>query len=148
MENPWTIGGKRVMISEPEQKWELGINHDINEGPQVLKHNEDLFIVYSGRESWLRHYKLGMVKLKSLDSGPLDTNSWTKSGPVFESSDSVYGPGHASFTKSQDGTEWWIAYHAKKDTTPSWENRYAHLKSFTWNKDGTPDFGNPVPQVK
>lgn len=144
MENPWTIGSKRVLISEPDQEWEIGIKHDINEGPEVLRHNGDIFIIYSARESWLRHYKLGMLKFTSAEANPLDPDNWTKSGPVFKSTNEVFGPGHASFTLSPDGTEYWIVYHAKKDTTPGWGNRYVNMKQFTWNTDGTPNFGKPV----
>lgn len=144
MENPWTLGSERVLISEPDQEWEIGIKHDINEGPEVLKHNDEIFIIYSARESWLKHYKLGMLKLKNAKSDPLNPDNWTKSGPVFKSTDEVFGPGHASFTRSPDGTEYWIIYHAKKDSTPGWGNRNVNMKRFTWNDDGTPDFGKPT----
>lgn len=145
MENPTKIGNKRILISEPDQEWEIGIKHDLNEGPEVLKHDNDIFVIYSARESWLKYYKLGMLKLKKSDADPLNPDSWIKSGPVFRSSDSVFGPGHASFTQSPDNTESWIVYHAKKDTTPGWGNRHVNVKPFTWNNDGTPNFGEPVP---
>lgn len=144
MKNPWTIGSRRVKISEPDQEWEVGINHDINEGPEVLRHNQDIFIIYSARESWLKYYRLGMLKLKSSNADPLDPNNWNKSGPVFQSRDRAFGPGHASFTLSPDKTQYWIVYHAKRDTTPGWGNRYVNMKPFKWNEDGTPNFGKPV----
>src|SRR3989440_1531280 len=38
----------------------------------------------------------------------MDPGNWTKSGPVFTGTATVYGVGHASFTVSPDGTEDWI----------------------------------------
>ena len=59
MENPWTIGSDRVKISSPVESWERGTELDLNEGPQFLFHDDDVFIVYSTRESWLPDYRLG-----------------------------------------------------------------------------------------
>src|SRR5688572_17114344 len=56
MKNPWTIEGKRVLISSPVFEWEkFGDLHDannpphvnVNEGPQLLRNGNRLFIVYS-----------------------------------------------------------------------------------------------------
>jgi GH43 family beta-xylosidase len=55
----------------------------------------------------------------------------------------VHGTGHASFTTSPDGSEDWIVYHTKKDTEPGW-NRYIFAQPFTWGKEGSPQFGEPV----
>ena len=48
------------------------------------------------------------------DSDPLNPASWIKSGPVFTGNDRIHGVGHASFTTSPDGNEYWIYYHSKK----------------------------------
>ena len=69
---------------------------------------------------------------------------WTKSAaPVFARAGSVYGPGHASFTTSPDGTEWWMVYHAKVSTAPGWD-RVIRAQEFGWSADGAPSFGAPV----
>jgi GH43 family beta-xylosidase len=117
---------------------------DINEGAEVLKTDTSVFIIYSCRESWLKEYRLGQLKLKSYDADPLKPGNWIKSGPVFQGTDEVHGTGHASFVKSPDGTENWIIYHSKKSTEPGW-NRDVRMQQFHWNKDGSPDFGKPVP---
>lgn len=142
MENPWTIGSERVRISSPVEPWERGTELDLNEGPQLLFHGDDVFIIYSTRESWLVEYKLGQLRLVGDD--PLDPAGWEKSGPVFTGTDQVYGVGHASFTTSPDGTEDWIVYHSKANTTPGWE-RVIRMQPFGWKADGSPDFGTPVP---
>ncbi len=143
MSNPWTISSSRVEISSPTASWEKGPELDLQEGPEVLKHNDETFIIYSTQDSWLKTYKLGQLKLKSVTSDPMNPDSWTKSGPVFEGDGQVYGVGHASFTTSPDGTEDWIVYHTKKDSTPGW-SREIFMQPFTWKNDGDPDFGKPV----
>ena len=143
MANPWTISTDRVRISSPVQPWERGeeVDFGINEGPQVLKHEQRVFIIYSTRESWLPHYRLGQLELTG--DNPLDPASWRKTGPVFTGTESVHGVGHASFTTSPDGSEHWIVYHSKKATDPGWD-RSIRMQPFSWNPDGSPDFGEPV----
>jgi len=135
--NPWTICGKRVKISSPTESWELGTELSLNEGPQFLYHENDVFIVYSTNESWLPSYKLGLLKLVG---DPLNPSDWIKIGPVFEGNEKVYGVGHASFTVSPDGSENWIVYHTKASKRPGWE-RLVHTQPFFWNSDGLPFFG-------
>jgi hypothetical protein len=81
-------------------------------------------------------------------SDPLQASSWTKkSTPVFQRNDAagVYGPGHNGFFTSPDGTENWIVYHANNSTNGGCGNgRTTRAQKFTWNADGTPNFGTPV----
>lgn len=144
MSNPWTISSARVKISSPEQPWETGGPLDLNEGPQFLMRNGQVFIIYSTRESWTPEYRLGQLKLIDPSKPPLNAANWEKSGPVFQGTEKVLGTGHASFTQSPDGKQWWIFYHAKKSKNPGWE-RDLRLQRFTWKADGSPDFGMPVP---
>ena len=78
----------------------------------------------------------------------LDAKSWDKSPePVFQKSDenSVFGPGHNGFFKSPDGTEDWIVYHANDNAGDGCVGkRTTRVQKFTWNADGTPNFGTPV----
>jgi GH43 family beta-xylosidase len=141
MSNPYTISGSRVRISSPVEPWERGTELDLQEGPQFLKHGGQTFLIYSTRESWLEHYRLGQLRLTGTD--PLRAASWTKSGPVFQPIPGVPGVGHASFTVSPDGTEDWIVYHAKTSTTPGWD-RVIRMQKFTWNPDNSPNFGSPA----
>jgi GH43 family beta-xylosidase len=147
MANPWTVGGPRAQISAPTEAWERRVDPtdglDLNEGPQVLERNGSTFIIYSTRESWTPAYRLGMLRLNGPAADPMQRSGWTKSGPVFQQANGVYGPGHNGFAKSPDGTQDWIIYHAKVDTGPNW-NRVIRLQPFTWRADGSPDFGEPV----
>lgn len=143
MKNPWTISSNRVKISSPQEPWEINGGLPINEGPQVLKHEEEVFIIYSAGQSWLPTYKLGLLHLKSAHANPMDPDNWVKKGPVFQGTEQVYGVGHASFTTSPDGTESWIVYHTKVSPEPGW-NRVVHMQPFSWNTDGSPHFGAPI----
>jgi len=142
MENPWTIKGERVKISEPEYEWEKVGNPLINEGPEILKNDDTVFIIYSASGSWTDNYCLGKLTLTS--ENPLEENVWIKyPSPVFSGTSSVISPGHASFTKSPDESEDWIIYHTAKHKGAGWD-RNIRMQKFNWNEDGTPCFGYPV----
>ncbi|MFA5330168.1 MAG: glycoside hydrolase family 43 protein [Prolixibacteraceae bacterium] len=147
MENPWTMKGKRVKLSSPVESWETGGPLNLNEGPEILKNGDEVFVVYSCRESWLVEYRLGMLQLINHAGNILDRVNWKKTGLVFQGNSSVYGVGHCSFAKSPDDTEDWIIYHSKKSTTAGWE-RDVRMQPFNWNADGTPHFGSPIPAGK
>ncbi|QKJ33155.1 glycoside hydrolase family 43 protein [Mucilaginibacter mali] len=156
MKNPYTISSERVKISSPEFEWEkFGDLHDannpphvnVNEGPEILKHGNQIFLIYSASGCWTDHYALGMLSAK-VSADLMDPKSWKKSEkPVFETSkeNSVYAPGHNSFFKSPDGREDWIIYHANPGPGCGCGNqRSPRIQKFGWKKDGSPDFGIPV----
>lgn len=155
LKNPWTIEGKRVKISSPEYPWEkhgdlpgqIPDHVNVNEGPQILTHEDDVFLIYSAGGCWTDFYCLGMLTLVNKDD-LLDPDSWKKNPkPVFKGSkkNSVYASGHNSFFKSPDGSEYWILYHANDAPGEGCgEDRSPRMQPFHWNEDGTPDFGVPV----
>jgi GH43 family beta-xylosidase len=139
-----TISSNRVLLATPTAAWERDTALDLEEGPELLEHAGQEFIVYSTHASWLPDYELGQLRLVSPTADPMDPANWTKSnGPVFKGTGSVYGVGHASFTTSPDGTQDWIVYHSKVDPSPGW-NRDIRTQQFSWNADGSPNFGTPV----
>ncbi len=142
MSNPWTISGERVRISSPELDWEKHGRPLINEGPEVLWHGDKLCLIYSASGSWGDDYCLGQLAWTGGDV--LDPKSWVKKPiPVFSRTQDVFGPGHCSFVKSPDGKEDWIIYHSAKSSGAGW-NRRVNMQRFTWNLDGSPDFGKPI----
>ncbi|MFD0203158.1 MULTISPECIES: family 43 glycosylhydrolase [Saccharothrix] len=145
LSNPYTISGSRRTISQPTLSWERQ-THPVNEGGEPLYHNGRTMIVYSASACWGPDYKLGLLTLTGTD--PLNRAHWTKSpNPVFQRNDAngVYAPGHNGFFKSPDGTEDWIVYHANDSASGGCDmNRSTRAQKFTWNADGTPNFGTPV----
>jgi GH43 family beta-xylosidase len=148
LENPWTIKGPQEMIAKPEYDWET-IGFWVNEGPAVLKRNGKIFISFSGSATD-ENYAMGLLTADE-NSDVMDPNSWCKSKePVFKTcyESGQYGPGHNSFTVSDDGSQDTLVYHVRNYTEivgdPLYDpNRHTCAKEFTWNPDGTPNFGFP-----
>jgi GH43 family beta-xylosidase len=137
--NPWTISTNRVLLSSPDAEWERGPELDLLEGPEFLQRGGDVFVLYSTRDSWLKEYALGQLRLRDTAANPLDPSSWTKSGPVFTGNARVFGVGHASFVTTSDGAEHWIVYHSKDSPAPGWR-RSVFMQPFTWSPTGNPLF--------
>lgn len=149
MSNPWTIQGKQVCLTIPEYDWEC-IGFLVNEGPAVLKRNGRIFISYSASATD-HNYCMGLLTALETED-LLNPASWTKSpAPVFTSNSeaSVFGPGHNSFTVSEDGNHDILIYHARSyKEIEGFElndpNRHTRAQRFAWNRDGTPYFGSPI----
>ena len=148
MENPWTLKSKAVLLSKPEYDWETKL-YWVNEGPAVIKKNGKVFITYSASATD-ENYCMGMLTADE-NSNLLDRNSWIKSKePVFKTSyeNNQYGPGHNSFTVSEDGKLDLLVYHSRnclelKGDPLSDPNRHARIEIIHWNDDGTPNLGMP-----
>jgi GH43 family beta-xylosidase len=148
LDKPWIISGEPVKLSSPEHDWEIQL-HRVNEGPAVLKRNGRIYMAYSASGTDDR-YCMGLLTADET-SDLLDPASWTKSKePVFVSNEtaSEYGPGHNSFTVSEDGSADLIVYHARpyKEIIgdPLYDpNRHARVQRLLWKPDGTPFFGKP-----
>ena len=145
LSNPWTAAGTRHLLSTPGYSWET-VGGGVNEGAEVLQHGGRTFIVFSASHCSTPDYKLGILTYNGGD--PLNSSSWVKSStPVFQRDNAagVYGPGHNGFFKSPDGTEDWIVYHATTNPGGNCDlNRSTRAQKFTWNADGTPNFGTPA----
>jgi GH43 family beta-xylosidase len=145
LSNPWTTAGTRRILSTPTYSWET-VGGAVNEGAEVLQRNGKTFIIFSASHCSTAEYKLGMLTYNGGD--PLNSSSWVKSpNPVFQRNNAagVYGPGHGGFFKSPDGTEDWMVYHATTNANGNCDmNRSTRAQKFTWNADGTPNFGVPI----
>ncbi len=152
MSNPWTIDSPRTLISKPTYAWEVhgdlpGRHVNVNEGPEILKHRGKIFLSYSASGCWTDFYSLGLLQAEH-NANLLNANSWTKLDHTFLGTDpsaQAFGPGHNGFFKSPNGKEDWIIYHANPKPGEGCENeRSPRIQRFTWNADGTPNFGTPV----
>lgn len=161
MKNPWTLEGPRTMITTPTLAWERiderfkpeGPNGEVkhvyvNEGPEALIHNGRLFVVYSASGCWTDHYSLGEVELKK-GGDPMDAKAWVKNPEpqfVTDPEAKAFSPGHNGFFTSPDGKQDWIVYHANPEAHLGCRGqRSTRVQPFTWNADGTPNFGKPLP---
>ncbi len=149
LSDPVTMQGHRVMISSPTQAWEkMGAPPTVNEGPEALINpSGQLFLTYSASGCWTDNYCLGLLTLKA-GSDPMVASNWSKStNPVFntQADNGAYAPGHNAFFTSRDGTQSWLLYHANSTAGLGCGNtRNPRIQQFTWNADGTPNFGTPV----
>jgi len=167
LENPWTVRSERVRVSTSDYAWErVGDRQltrrageyppadpsepthvDVNEGPEVLRHGDRIYLVYSANGCWTDFYSLAMLEAAASDD-LLKPSTWRKHpSPVFTYSPEshAFGPGHNGFFQSPDGREDWIIYHANPESGQGCgDHRSPRTQRFSWNPDGSPDFGRPV----
>ncbi|MCH5332858.1 MAG: family 43 glycosylhydrolase [Agathobacter sp.] len=144
MENGYTLKTVQVLLTTPDYDWER-VGFWVNEGPGILKHDGKIFLTYSASSTGVC-YCVGMLTADE-DSDLLDPRSWTKERyPVLKSDSSleIYGPGHNSFTKDEDGNDVMV-YHARKEAEIEGDplynpNRHAMLMKVQWDEKGTPVF--------
>ncbi|MEW7313630.1 family 43 glycosylhydrolase [Buttiauxella gaviniae] len=148
LETPWAIKGNPVMLSKPELDWECR-GFLVNEGPAVIMHGDKLFISYSASATD-ENYCIGLLWI-DVNADPTKAENWHKSPrPIFTTSyeNKQFGPGHNSFTKTQDGQDI-LVYHARNYTEiegdPLYDpNRHTRLKTIEWDVNGMPVFGVPA----
>lgn len=145
MKNPTTLTGPEVILTEPEFSWER-IKYNVNEGPAVIKKDGRIFVAYSASAT-NHNYAMGLLWINE-DADLLKAANWSKSpGPVFYTSEDLkrYGPGHISFTTSEDGKSTIMIYHARdykeiQGHELSDKNRATRARTVNWTKSGFPDF--------
>lgn len=159
MSNPWTISGPRVKISTPTNTWEkyepTGTGLGVNEGPIALRKDASspVFIVFSGSRYGSDNYCLGSIQLTS-GGNPTVAANWINKTQVLTRNDAggVFGPGHNGFFTSSytdaNGvfrTENWVVYHARSTAATPGGTRTPRMQKFTWNTNGSPNFGTAAP---
>lgn len=144
MESAIKLKTVQVMITTPDYDWER-VDFWVNEGPAIIKKDGKLFLTYSASATGAC-YCMGMLTVDENDD-LLDPLSWKKSRfPVLKTdyNKEVYGPGHNSFVKSEDGSKDVMVYHARPYEeivgNPLYDyNRHALLMEIKWDK-GLPVF--------
>lgn len=145
METPTKLKTVQVLLTTPDYDWER-VDFWVNEGPALLKHGDKLFLTFSASATGAC-YCMGMLTADE-DADLLDPRSWRKERyPVLctDAEKGVYGPGHNSFTKAEDGVTDLMVYHARPYEEivgdPLYDpNRHAMVMTIAWNEDGTPKF--------
>lgn len=149
METPTSLATAPVRLSVPELDWETR-GFSVNEGPAVLRRHGRVFLTFSASATD-QNYCIGLLHAPE-DADLLDPASWSKvSRPVFQTclEHRLFGPGHNSFTVSEDGSTDVLVYHARTYTDivgdPLWDpNRHTFVKAVDWDDEGMPRFGCPA----
>ncbi len=141
MSNPFALSGTSVALN-------VDSCEGVAEAPSTIHRNGRTWLVYSVCDTGKPEYQL---KMESINDGadPMNPGNWQDWGTVFQSNSGVgtWSVGSNGFFQSPDGTQDWIVYHGK-DTGASGNDTYSHritrAQQFTWNGDGSPNFGSPV----
>ncbi len=143
MENPYTLkkdekGNDIVQkLSSPTLLWEKK-GWKVNEGPAVLYHGEDIFIVYSASGYSSGGYCMGMLTLKGDDV--MKKLSWRKSHvrvSYHQPMKDIYSAGHCSFIH-RDDDDIYMVYHANKTKNFFDSPRLTYIKKIEFA------FGKPI----
>ena len=149
METPNRLETVQVLLTTPDYDWER-IGFWVNEGPAVIKHDGKIFVTYSASETGAC-YCMGMLYTEE-GADLLDPAQWTKLRyPVLKTDEEkgIYGPGHNSFVKAEDGVTDLCIYHARQyekvEGDPLYDpNRHMMVMPVIWNEEGFPEFYYPV----
>lgn len=144
LETPYQLKTVQVLLTTPDYDWER-IGFWVNEGPGVIRHENQIFLTYSASETGTG-YCVGMLRAES-GNDLLDPLSWKKERyPVLRTNEklNIYGPGHNSFTKDESGSDIMV-YHARSgeriEGNPLYNpNRHVHLMKLRWNEEKCPVF--------
>lgn len=147
MATPWSLKTPPVLLSRPELPWETR-GFSVNEGPAAIRHGPRLFITYSASATD-ENYCIGLLWTEA-DGDITDPTRWRKlPQPVFRTHElnRQFGPGHNSFTVGERGEDI-LVYHARSYTEitgdPLYDpNRHTRVKTFEWDEQGMPVFGEP-----
>lgn len=145
MESANQLKTVQVLLTTPDYDWERE-GFWVNEGPSILKRNGKIFLTFSASSTG-SCYCVGLLTADE-DSDLLDPSSWSKSRyPVLESDEEkgIFGPGHNSFTKSEDGTKDLMIYHARPYEEIIGDplrdpNRHTMILEVQWDTQGNPVF--------
>lgn len=152
--SPTTLAGPPVLLTRPQFDWEVQ-GFLVNEGPAVLIRHGKVIVSYSASATDER-YAVGLLWADAdADADLLDAASWHKSPvPVFvtDAEREVFGPGHNSFTTSEDGTIDVMVYHARNyrdiEGDPLWNpDRHTCIQPLRWDAQDMPVFGRPRREV-
>ncbi len=144
LETPWKLSTEQVTLSAPDYDWER-VGFWVNEGPGVLKHEDKIYLTYSASATG-ECYCMGMLSIDA-DGDVLDKNAWKKERlPVFKTNQEkgIFGPGHNTFVKADDGIKDIMVYHARRydeiEGDPLYDpNRHTYLMELGWDQ-ATPIF--------
>ncbi|TDN91729.1 family 43 glycosylhydrolase [Microbacterium sp. BK668] len=145
--DPTQLTTKSILLSTPNYAWERTTSQVINEGPAVIKSDEEVFVFFSASEV-NETYSIGMLRAP-IGGDLMNPATWAKTGyPLLTSDDfggQQNGPGHNSFTLDENGNPV-IVYHARPPVS-EWipgadgglndPSRHARVKTVHFAADGS-----------
>ncbi len=145
MATPCKLETVQVLLTTPDYDWER-VGFWVNEGPAVLKHDGKIFLTFSASETGAC-YCMGLLYADE-NADLLDPQQWTKKRmPVLTTDEEkgIFGPGHNSFVKAEDGQTDLCIYHARQYDeiigNPLYDpNRHTMVMKITYDKEGFPVF--------
>lgn len=153
MQAPNKLATVQVLLTTPDYDWER-VDFWVNEGPAIIKNNGKIFMTFSASATGAC-YCMGMMYVDE-DADVLDPHAWTKLRyPVLVTDEEkgIFGPGHNSFVKAEDGVTDLCIYHARPYDEiigdPLYDaNRHAMLMEVTFDEKGFPVFEYQKNDVK
>ena len=145
METPNKLATTQVLLTTPDYDWER-IDFWVNEGPAILKHNGKIYMTFSASATG-ECYCMGLMYADE-NADLLDPRSWTKLRyPVLKTDreKGIFGPGHNSFVKSENGKTDLCIYHARPYDEivgdPLYDpNRHAMIMEICYDENEFPVF--------
>lgn len=140
-DEPWRLTSEPQQVVRPEYGWDR-CQSEVDEGPYLLRHGDDLFVTISGASTALPDlYCLGLLHAKAGEN-LLDPSAWRWFGyPVLtkESVPGEYGPGHNMFIKDPETGDDLIVYHAvPHDVEGRSIGRRMGIRRVHWTTEGLP----------
>lgn len=132
------------LVSEPRQVVvpEYAWDNTIAEGPNVIRHDGRLFLIYSGSLVGI-DYTTGLATATAGTGADLsDPAGWTKLDYPLQKS-GIYngawqlGTGHGMFSRDEDGNLLYV-FHAANDEHGAYHGRDAQVRRVHWAADGLP----------
>jgi beta-xylosidase len=121
--------GTPVHLISPTEKWERR-HTPLTEAPWMLKHKGVYYLLYSASAANTMQYAIGYATADS----PLGPFTKYAGNPVIKKGDGIFGPGHASVTRDQNGTLWMV-YHQQQGSKIGW-NRIICIDSLWFDDKG------------
>lgn len=145
MEGPDRLATAQVLLTTPDYDWER-VDFWVNEGPAIVRHGKKIFLTFSASATGAC-YCMGLLSVDE-DADLLDPHMWKKERyPVLRTDEEkgIYGPGHNSFVKAEDGTTDLCVLHFRQydeiTGDPLYDpNRHVMILPVEWDENGYPVF--------
>lgn len=138
---PWQLTTNPVRILRPVYGWDR-YETEVDEGPYLLRHGDDLFVTISGSSTGLADlYCVGLLHARR-GNNLLSPDGWDwLPYPVLtkESVPGEFGPGHNCFIKDPESGDDLLIYHAvPHDREGKTLGRHMGIRRVHWSAAGYP----------